>query len=116
MFVFLKDVDRTLQHTNYRERDFLLRLRLRQKTPYAAVYKSGIQELAFYYHPHSIIFSLFKIFDSSSLPYNVFISTLVGTRLHTGCRQESHLLTANYPQLMFKFTFILSIKKMYGNL
>lgn len=41
----------------------------------------------------------------------MFISTLVGTRLHAGCRQESHLLTANYPQLMSKFTFILGIQK-----
>lgn len=60
---------------------------------------------------HFISFSLLKMFDSSSLPNNVFISTLVGTGLHAGCRQKSHLLTANYPQLMFKFTFILSIKK-----
>lgn len=74
-----------------------------------AVYEIGIQEMAFYYH--YISFSLLKMFDSSSLPNNVFISTLVGTRLHAGCRQESHLLTANYPQLMFKFTFILRIKK-----
>ena len=41
----------------------------------------------------------------------MFISTLVGTRLHAGCRQESHLLTANYPQLISKFTFILSMRK-----
>lgn len=41
----------------------------------------------------------------------MFISTLVGTRLHAGCRQESHLLTANYPQLISKFTFILGMRK-----
>ena len=84
----------------------------KKKTLKTAIYKIGIHEKAFYYH--HITFSPHEIVNSSSLPNNVFISSLVGPRLHAGCRQESHLLTANYSQLMLKFTFILGWEEICG--
>lgn len=59
---------------------------------------------------------LLHVFESPCLPNNMLISTLVGPRFHAGCRQESHLLTANYPQLVSKFILILEIKKWWLSL
>lgn len=56
---------------------------------------------------------LLEVFDSGYVPDDMFISTLVGPRLHASCREESHLLTANYPQLMPEFTLILRMKDMW---
>ena len=41
------------------------------------------------------------------VPDNMFVSPLVGTRLHACSRQEAHLLTTNNLQLVSKFSLIL---------
>ena len=51
---------------------------------------------SFLFRPQiKILFILFRV-TYHCIPHNVFITTLIGPRLHTCRGQESHLLTANY--------------------
>lgn len=51
---------------------------------------------SFLFRPQiKILFILFRV-NYHCIPHNVFITTLIGPRLHTCRGQESHLLTANY--------------------